>query len=80
MDNTIKRKFTIRNAVEGGGWYINALEADLRSYCRAKCLEIEVFKFGWIFKHMSFVISGGATAAEVYGFRDDLVEILKRYV
>lgn len=79
MDDTIKREFTIRNTVNGGGWYINALENDLRAYCRAKRLEIEVFKSGWIFKHMSFVISGKATASEVYGFRDDLVKIFLRY-
>ena len=78
MEDTIKRGFTIRNTADGGGWYINALETDLRAYCRAKGLGIEVFKSGWIFKHMSFVISGNATTSEVYGFRDDLEGIFWR--
>ena len=78
MDDTVKR-FTLRNTIEGGGWYINAIETDIRAYCHAKRLEIDVFKTGWLFKHMSFVISGRATPSEVYGFRDDLAKILQRY-
>ena len=79
MEDTIKRKFTIRNTAEGGGWHVNALEADLRAYCRAKGLAIEVFKSGWIFKHMSFVVSGEATTSTTYAIEDDLKDIYARY-
>ena len=62
-----KYDFKIRNSADGGGWYINALEDDLRAYCKAKGLDIEVFKSGWIIKHMSFVISGTESKDKVYG-------------
>ena len=79
MDDTLKRKFTIRNSVSGGGWFIGALEDDLRAYCLAKGLKIEVFKSGWIFKHMSFVISGTATTPDVYSYVDDLSQIYLKH-
>jgi hypothetical protein len=80
MIDNIKRQFTIRNSADGGAWYINALENDLRAYCKAKGLDIEVFKSGWIIKHMSFVISGKKPTSVVYGIIDDLKAIYAGYM
>ena len=77
-DNTI-RKFTIRNSASGGGWYIGALEADLRAYCFGKGLSIAVFKSGWIFKYMSFTITGEDTTSNVHAIVGDLERIYARH-
>ena len=62
-----KYDFRIRNSASGLCWQISALEVQLRSYCRFKGLEIEVFSSGWLFKTISFVISGTESKDRVYG-------------
>ncbi len=67
QNDKAKYEFKIRNSASGLRWQISALEAQLRSYCRFKGLEIEVFSSGWLFKTISFVISGTESEDKVYG-------------
>ena len=62
-----KYDFKIRNSASGLCWQKSALEAQLRSYCRFKGLEIEVFSSGWLIRTISFVISGSESKDKVYG-------------
>ncbi len=67
QNDKAKYGFKIRNSASGLCWQISALEAQLRWYCRFKGLEIEVFSSGWLFKTISFVISGTESEDKVYG-------------
>lgn len=67
QNDKAKYDFKIRNSATGLCWQISALEAQLRSYCKFKGLDIEVFSSGWLIKTISFVISGTESKDRVYG-------------
>ena len=53
-----KCKYRITNNISGIRWVIDALEDSLKSFCTFHGLDIQTYKSGILFKHLSFVISG----------------------
>ncbi len=53
-------RYRITNGLSGFRWTVDALEDSLKSFCDFHGLELETFKSGFLFRHLSFVISGVA--------------------
>lgn len=71
--------FSMKNTITGGGWIVNAIEGELRAFCSMKGLRIEIYKSGWIFKSLTFVIKGKGTKSYVNSLKDKLIDLLSNY-
>jgi hypothetical protein len=71
--------FSLKNTLTGGGWIINAIEGELRAFCSMNRLRIEVYKSGWIWKSLTFVIKGEGTKSYVNSLKDKLMTMLNSY-
>jgi len=71
--------FSLKNTLRGGGWIINAIEGELRAFCSMNGLRIEIYKNGWIYKSLSFVIKGNGTKSYVNSLKDKLISLLTSY-
>lgn len=71
--------FSLKSTLWGGGWIINAIEGELRAFCSVKGLRIEIYKSGWIFKSLTFVIKGEGTKSYVNSLKEKLMTMLNGY-
>lgn len=71
--------FSLKSTLWGGGWIINAIEGELRAFCSVKGLRIEIYKSGWIFKSLTFVIKGEGTKSYANSLKDKLNDLLSNY-
>ena len=71
--------FSIKNTITGGGWIVNAVEGELRAFCSMRGLRIEIYKSGWIFKSLTFVIKGEGTKNYANSLKDKLFDLLSKF-
>jgi len=71
--------FSLKNTLRGGGWIIDEIEGELRAFCSMKGLRIEIYKSGWIYKSLTFVIKGEGTKSYVNSLKDKLIAMLNDY-